>query len=372
MVKQGEKWRLCIDFRAVNKITMADGSPVPNMMDTLYKLVGGKIFSQMDIAKCYHQLMMAEDARPKTAFSVGLQHYEYFVVPFGLKNVPGAVVRFLCGHVFADLDEEPLGVFIDDMNAATKDHVPLRTLLAKIFDRLRKHGLVLRSEKCLFGSKSIKTLGFIIDQQGIRPDEAKLEAIKHYPVPTTPKELRSFLGLVNFNGFFVAKLQDTLSPLNAAVSQCPQTFKLGPRELQAFYKAKELFMNELRLRLPDFSQPFRITTDASQTGIAGILSQLDEAGQNWPIAFFSRSLLEHRDLTSRHLEHYAFLQTCRHWRQFLLGQQFVWVTDHKPLQHEQLIENSRIRRWDMELKEYDYVTDWVRGSENALADALKA
>jgi len=167
--------------------------------------------------------------------------------------------------VFADLEDAPLGVFIDDMNTATADHDSQRALLAQIFERLRRHNLVLRSEKCLFGAPSIRTLGVIVDKDGITPDEEKLEAIKHYPVPTTPKELRSFLGLINFNGFFLRKLQETLAPLNGAVNQCPQKFRLGPAELQAFHEAKELFMRDLRLRLPDFTRPFRVTTDASRT-----------------------------------------------------------------------------------------------------------
>ena len=369
--KDDESWRFCLDFREGNRITMADGSPVPHMMDELSKLSGCTRFDKLDFAKFFHQAPLDETSKKKTAFFIGNRQFEYTVCPFGLKNAPGAMVRLLSGFVLADLAEEKMAVYFDDCLSGydTLDDSLRRSRL--IFERLRKHGLVMRSDKCIFGAPQIKALGFVVDQKGIRPDPSKLDAVRGFPQPTTPKELRSFLGLINFNGFFVDRLQEILAPLNAATSQSPQRFHLDAACVQAFKKAKEVFSAELLLRLPDQLRPFFLTTDGSAKGISGVLSQQDEVGVDWPVSFFSRALKEsHSSRSARDLELYALLESCKHFREYLIARPFTWRTDHKPLQHEQRNPSRTVTRWINELKEYDFTTEYIRGANNRAADAL--
>ena len=369
--KDDDAWRFCLDFREGNRITMADGSPVPHMMDELSKLSGCSRFDKLDFAKFFHQAALDENSKKKTAFFVGNRQYEYTVCPFGLKNAPGAMVRLLSGFVLADLSAEKMAVYFDDCLSGYDQLEESLRRSRLIFERLRKHGLVMRSDKCVFGAPQIKALGFVVDQQGIRPDPSKLDAVRGFPLPTTPRELRSFLGLVNFNGFFVDRLQEILAPLNAATSQSPQRFHLDEKCVKAFRKAKEVFSAELLLRLPDQLRPFFLTTDGSAKGIAGVLSQQDEVGVDWPVSFFSKALKEsHSHRSARDLELYALLESCKHFREYLIARPFTWRTDHKPLQHEQRNPSRTVTRWINELKEYDFTTEYIRGANNRAADAL--
>jgi len=363
--------RFCLDLRGVNKVTMEDGSPVPTLKECLYRLQGCAVYSSLDLARMFHQIPLDEVSRKKTAFSLGNQHYEYEVVPFGAKNAPGAMVRFFSSHVLAGLEADPLGCYVDDLHSGSDTHVSQLAQLRKVLLRLRAHGLVLRSEKCLLGASQIKALGFVVDKDGIRPCEEKLDAIRFYPLPKNPKELRSFLGMINFNGFFVQHLQAILAPLNAATSQTPQKFHLDKACVASFHAAKEAFMDKLRLILPDFSKPFRLVTDASETGIGGFIAQLDDEDELWPIAFFSRSLKgAHSKLPARQLELYSLLHNCRHFRQFLMGKQFTHVTDHEPLKFDEDEPSKLVERWEMELMDYDYKVEYIKGVDNVVADAL--
>lgn len=369
--KDDDTWRFCLDFREGNEITMADGSPVPHMMDELSRLAACPWFVKLDFAKFFHQVPLDPISRQKTAFYVGKQQYEYTVCPFGLKNAPGAMVRFLSGFVLGDLPEEKLAVYFDDCLSGFHTVAEVLQRLRLIFERLRKHGLVMRSDKCIFGAPEIRALGFVVDKDGIRPDPSKLDAVREFPIPTTPKELRSFLGLINFNGFFVDRLQEILAPLNAATSQSPQRFHLNNDCIAAFNKAKAVFAAELLLRLPDQLRPFFLTTDGSAKGISGVLSQQDAEGTDWPVSFFSKALkAQHSSRSARDLELYALLESCKHFRDYLIGRKFTWRTDHKPLQHEQRHPSRTVTRWINELKEFDYSTEYIRGANNRAADAL--
>ena len=373
MVRQGEKWRFCLDFKGLNAKTVDDGSPVPNLMESLYKLQGCKVFSQLDVARFYHQVPLAAESAPKTAFSLGHKHYEYTAVPFGLKNAPAALVRFMSGHVLSDLEKAAISVYVDDVHSGSADHEAQIALLRQVYTRLRAHGLVLRAEKCLFGAQSVRALGYVVDKDGIRPDGSKLDAIRHFPLPATPKALRSFLGLINFNGFFVRLLQDVLRPLNAATSQSPQSFKLSAECVKAFHRAKQMFMDELLLKLPDFQspRPFVLITDGSETAIGSILAQHDAEGMLWPLAFFSRSLTEAQcKYAARHLEQFSLVEGCKHFHNFLAIRPFVWMTDHKPLEHAERNPRSQVIRWNRALEEYTFETVYIPGPENAAADAL--
>jgi hypothetical protein len=369
--KDDDSWRFCLDFREGNRITMADGSPVPHMMDELSKLSGCSRFDKLDFAKFFHQAALDATSKKKTAFFVGNRQYEYTVCPFGLKNAPGAMVRLLSGFVLADLSAEKMAVYFDDCISGYDQLEETLRRSRLIFERLRKHGLVMRSDKCIFGARQINALGFVVDQNGIRPDPSKLDAVREFPLPTTPRELRSFLGLINFNGFFVDRLQEIIAPLNAATSQSPQRFHLDDTCVKAFKKAKEVFSAELLLRLPDQLRPFFLTTDGSAKGISGVLSQQDEVGVDWPVSFFSRALkASHSNRSARDLELYALLESCKHFREYLIARPFTWRTDHKPLQHEQRHPSRTVTRWINELKEYDFTTEYIRGANNRAADAL--
>ena len=236
----------------------------------------------------------------------------------------------------------------------------------------------MKSAKAKFGMSSISCLGFVVSVDGVRPDPEKVDTIRNFVRPQTVKQLKGFLGLMNFYGTMVPKLQRVVKLLNRA-SAGEKNTRLEwtvPMEL-AFEEAKTLFADHVLTVLPDFTQPFIVTTDASEDGMGASLSQIGEDGTERPIAFYSKGI-DHpesqKDLQdmvkTRELELYAFLAATRKWRSYLYGKQFVWQTDHKPLLWEERNPSKKVANWRSELREYDFDARYLRGEENTAADAL--
>ena len=193
--KRDGKDRFCIDFRAVNQVTQKDSHPLPRIDDLLDRLKGAKYFTTLDLASGFWQIQMDENDRHKTAFSTSNGHYEFNVMPFGLKNAPATFQRMM---QTALKDIADVTVYLDDIlifSATWEEH--LRTI-KKVLIALRKAGLKLQPTKCEFVKQNVEYLGHIIDANGIHPDPKKVSAILRYPSPTNDKQLRAFLGFINY------------------------------------------------------------------------------------------------------------------------------------------------------------------------------
>ena len=186
------------------------------------------------------------------------------------------------------------------------------------------------------------------------------------------------MGLLNFYGSLVPKLQSILQPLNRSLTgeQAKKIDWCGPR-IKAFEKAKAVFTKQIPTHLPDFRIPFIVTTDASEKGLGACLSEKGADGRDRPIAFFSKSIVSthHEDgdaamLKTRELELYAFLLASRKWRHYLYGRKFEWRTDHKPLLWDEKNPTKKVANWLSELKELNFTSTYVKGEENIVADAL--
>lgn len=212
-----------------------------------------------------------------------------------------------------------------------------------MFKVLRDNCITLSTKKAQFLRKEATILGFMIDAEGVRPDEAKVDSIRHFPVPQTAKDLRCFLGKINFIGKFIPNLQLTLATLNQAAHRPRNQFKLSPEALKAFPAACDLVADELKNYHPNWSRSFRLTTDASDYGMGGFLSQYDANGDERVIACFSEAFTG-ADLNwiTRDKELYALLQGTRKFRYFLLGATLTWVTDHKPLLGKEKLLSAKI------------------------------
>jgi hypothetical protein len=241
---------------------------------------------------------------------------------------------------------------------------------------------VVKASKAKFGMAEIDCLGFVVGKRGVRPDPEKVEAIQTFARPLNHKQLRGFLGLLNFYGSMVPDLQRVLRPLNQALRHSEegglskQLLWSGDME-DAFKQAKSLFAAQVLTALPDFKRPFIVTTDASEDGLGAVLSQVGQDGKDRPVAFFSRGIdtPEIREelesmVKTRELELYAFLCATRKWRSFLYGQRFLWLTDHKPLLWEEKNPSKKVTNWLSELKELDFEAQYIKGEENEAADAL--
>jgi len=212
---RSDQLRMVIDYRAINKVTVANKWPIPRVDDLLDRLHGSSIYSSVDLAGAYHQVRITPEDVPKTAFRTPFGHYQFKVLPFGLTNSPATFQR-LMSSIFGDLvgPDGFMLCYLDDLLVYSKSLDEHREHLRQVLERLRQHKLYARSHKCHFGTAQTFFLGHIISAEGVRVDPAKVSAVTTWPVPTTVPELRSFMGFCNCFLRFLQGYATVARPLN--------------------------------------------------------------------------------------------------------------------------------------------------------------
>ena len=322
-----------------------------------------QVFHQCDK---YHQLRVHDEDIPKTAFRTRYGHYEFMVMPFGLTNAP-AVFMDLMNRVCRPYLDQFVIVFIDDILIYSKSKTDHEKHLRTILELLRKEQLYAKFSKCEFWLKEVQFLGHIVNQQGIQVDPAKIEAVKSWNTPTTPTEVRSFLGLAGYYRRFISNFSRIALPLTALTHK-GKPFDWGPKQEEAFQTLKQKLCNAPILTLPDGNDDLVVYCDASNQGLGCVLMQRGKV-----ISYASRKLKVHeKNYTTHDLELGAVVFALKIWRHYLYGTKCVVFTDHKSLQHifNQKELNMRQRRWAELLSDYDCEIRYHPGKANVVADAL--
>ncbi|XP_044572124.1 uncharacterized protein LOC123257372, partial [Drosophila ananassae] len=282
-----KKFRIVIDYRSLNEITIDDKYPIPVMDEILDKLGKCQYFTTIDLAKGFHQIQMDENSISKTAFSTKNGHYEYTRMPFGLKNAPATFQRCL-NNLLEDLIYQHCLVYMDDIiifSTSLEEHI---LSIKKVFSKLREANLKLQLDKCEFMKKETEFLGHIITTEGIKPNPQKIEAIQKFPIPKTQKEIKSFLGLCGFYRKFIPDFAKIAKPMTVNLKKGSTINSTNKEYLEAFEKLKLLITSDPILIYPNFEKLFSLTTDASNVAIGAVLSQ-----NHKPICYASRTLNEH-------------------------------------------------------------------------------
>ncbi|GJV98959.1 putative reverse transcriptase domain-containing protein [Tanacetum coccineum] len=213
--KKDGSFRMCIDYRELNKLTVKNRYPLPRIDDLFDQLQGSSVYSKIDLRSGYHQLRVRDEDIPKTAFRTRYEHYEFQVMPFGLTNVP-VVFMDLINRVCKPYLDKFVIVFIDDILIYSRNEEEHANHLRMILELLKKEKLYAKFSKCDFWIRIVQFLGHLIDSQGLHVDPAKIEAVKNWASPTTPMEVRQFLGLVGYYRRFIkdfSKITKSLTEL---------------------------------------------------------------------------------------------------------------------------------------------------------------
>ncbi|GJX81787.1 putative reverse transcriptase domain-containing protein [Tanacetum coccineum] len=284
--KSNGSFRMCIDYRELNKLTVKNRYPLPRIDDLFDQLQGSSVYSKIDLRSGYHRLRVCDEDIPKTAFRTRYGHYEFQVMPFGLTNAPA--------------------VFMDLMN---RNCTP-------------------SSQNVTFGYRRVQFLGHVIDSKGIHVDPAKIESIKDWESPKTPTEIRQFLGLAGYYRRFIEGFSKISKPMTK-LTQKNVKFNWGEKEETAFQTLKQKLCSAPILALPEGSENFVVYCDASHKGLGAVLMQKEKV-----IAYASRQLKIHeKNYTTHDLELGAVVFALKMWRHYLYGTKCVVYTDHKSLQH---------------------------------------
>lgn len=367
----GWKMRLCVDYRALNKITIKNRYPLPLISESLDRLRGAKYFTKLDLAKGYHQIRIAEEDIPKTAFRTRYGHFEYTVLCFGLCNAP-ATFATLMNDVLREYIDEFVVVYLDDIliySSTLEEHDQhVRAVLTK----LREHKLYGKPSKCELFRKEVKFVGHIVSEEGVRTDPKKIEAIRDWPPPKTPTELRSFLGFCNFYRKFVNQYSKIAAPLTQLTGK-KTTWRWATSQQRAFEALKLAMTTTPVLVIPKMELPFFITTDASDFAISAVLEQ-DHGKGRQPVSYISRKLAPaEMNYPIHEKELLAIVWAVNEWRYYLDGRHITVVsTDHESIKYLPTQPNlsRRQARWQDILAEYNLDLRYLPGKRNFVADAL--
>jgi hypothetical protein len=364
--KKDGTWRMCVDCRAINNITVKYCHPIPRLDDMLDELHGSCIFSKIDLKSGYHQIRMKEVDEWKTAFKTKYGLYEWLVMPFGLTNAPSTFMR-LMNHVLRAFIGKFVVVYFDDILVYIKDLNEHIKHLRYVFDVLKCEKLYANFKKCNFCMEKVVFLGYVVTTTGIEVDEEKVKAIKEWPMPKSITEVRSFHGLASFYRRFVKDFSTLAAPLTEIIKK-NVGFHWGADQDNAFATIKEVLCSAPVLALPNFNKAFEIECDASGIGIGAVLMQ-----DRRPIAFFSEKLSgASLKYPTYDKELYALVRALETWQYYLWPREFVIHTDHESLKHlkGQGKLNQRHARWLEYIETFPYVIHYKQGKENIVADAL--
>ena len=367
--------RWCVDYRALNNITVKDAFPLPRISECIDALHGSTLWSTLDLQSGYWQVELdSEEDMAKTAFITKFGLFEHTRLPFGLCNSPATFSRAI-QLVLRGIPWSVVLAYLDDVVVIGKDFESHIQNLKIVFDRFRKYDLKLKARKCALFQTEILFLGRKINAQGVQMTEIDIDKVRNWSQPLNNKELQQFLGYVNYHRDFIKDFALYASPLYdlVNVNQKHEFQSLWLEEQEnGFQKLKELVTSAPCLAIPNDKDTFVLDTDASLTAIGGSLSQIQN-GKERLIAFASHVLTPaQQNYCATRRELLAVIRFVRQYRHYLLGRHFYVRTDHNSLAWLLRFKNinGQLARWLEELSEYNLTIVHRRGIAHENADGL--
>ncbi|EFO97163.1 hypothetical protein CRE_03461 [Caenorhabditis remanei] len=375
VTKKNGSIRLCSDFSTgLNDAIEAHQHPLPTADDIFAKLNGGKFFSQIDLADAYLQIEVDDDSKKLLVINTHKGLFHYNKLPFGVKAAPG-IFQQVMDTMLAGLDG--VACYLDDIivtGCSIEEH---NQRVKKVIERIASFGFRMRLEKCSFLMPEIQFLGFVINEQGRKPDPQKIADIKAMPAPKNAIEVRSFLGLIQFYGTFVRDLHRLRPPLDKLTNKDVE-FKWDTECQHAFDQVKEMLQSDLLLTHYNPKVPIIVAADASQYGIGATISHRFPDGKEKAIYHVSKALNKaQRNYSQIEKEAFGLVTAVTKFHKFVHGRRFTLRTDHKPLlsifgekKGVPIYTANRLQRWATILMNYNFSIEYINTKDFGQVDAL--
>jgi transposase InsO family protein len=372
--KPGGGLRFCIDYRNLNKITESDSYPMPRIDEILDSLGGATIFSKIDLQWGFYNIEMREEDKKKTAFSLRSGHYEWNVLPMGLKNSP-AIFQRVMTEVLRPYIGKFIHVFVDDILIYSDSPSAHARHVEIILKTLADNGFKVNVKKSEFGMEKLDYLGFTICGDKVLPKQQQVQAIREMPRPTNIKELRSFTGMCNVFRWMIEDYATVVAPLEDLKCKGKSVEgNWGEKQDKAFLAIKDKIIECTGNYRVDWNKPIHFGSDASDVGISAFVWQFDEQGHMRPMHYWSRSLDKtQKNYPTQERECLALIAGLKALYPYIGGRKFDVFMDHESLKY---LNKSRYTRkkmmgWAMDLQGFDIGNIYhLPGEKNVVADCL--
>ena len=369
-----DRYRLCTDYRQLNKYLKSPGWPSPSLQQCLDATADSSLFSSIDFNSGYLQIPCTNDVKQALAFSpgYGFPQLTWTSMPQGAKPASHAFQR-LMDSTFKDHEECVLPPFFDDVVIKGRDFHHHLVNVDKILSDIRKAKLTLNVFKCYFFQKELKYLGHIISNHTIRIDPDRVSTIRNMSCPTDTKMLRSFLGMVQFCSDFCCNLNVVLAPLYDALTK--RKLNWSDECQKAFETVKDILCSAPVLYTPSKSDKFVLETDASDIGIGGCLKAYNTSNDLVGIVGYCSKKFSKSELNWHIIEKegFAVVFGVEHYRHFLIGSEFTIKCDNRVVTYimeKRELKNKKLLNWALILSEFDFNIIHIASKFNAISDYL--
>eukprot|EP00731_Ephydatia_muelleri_P011862 Em0006g756a len=304
---------------------------MPRIDEMLDQLGTARFISTLDLTRGYWQVPVAKEARHKTAFVTPFGLYHFNVMPFGLQGAPATFQRLMDG-VIRGL-EGRCAAYLDDLIIFSHSWAEHLVHIREVLSRLQGAGLTAKPSKCHFGMLECTYLGHVVGKGVVQPEPSKVQAVMNFPIPSTKTQVRGFLGLTGYYRRFIPNYAAMVAILTDLTKKSASVqVQWSEKCNHVFEELKRILCCSPVLRSPDFKKPFVLQTDASDRGVGAVLSQMNEAGDDNPIAYFSKKLQPREERYSTiEKECLAIKLAMKAFRTYLIGRHFTVETDHRSL-----------------------------------------
>jgi len=349
--KKDGKLRFVVDYRALNEVTIKETYPIPRIDDTIEGLKEAKYFTVFDALSGYWQVLIDEESRDKTAYSTPGGHYEFMVMAFGLCNAP-ATFQKLMDIVMRGAKWDHVLVYIDDILVYSKTFEDHLKHIEDVLHRLQSAKLRLKISKSSLCRGEVKYLGHVLTRNGIKVDPEKVTVIEQAKRPTSVASMQSFLGLVGYYRRFIQNFSKIAEPLTRLTKKEGE-FAWNTEQEVAWNELRAKMMSAPVLAYPDWSREWIMEPDMCDYAIGVVLSQVNDEGEEHPIAFASRLLTKaERNYQAQHRECLSIVWGVDHYRHYVEDHHVIIRTDHQSLEKLMKMPNlsGRLARWVMKLQ----------------------